>query len=84
MGKWRSAAEAVLRDAGIPLHYKEITKRAMSGPSFDPGGLTPEASMGAVIYSDISLHVKPYQPGYCAPGHGPEGRFQLTPYEGVH
>ena len=82
MGKWRSAAEAVLRDAGMPLHYKEITKRAMSEPSFDPGGPTPVASMGAVIYSDIrrngdqSTFVQTGRGVFGLRGQGPPGRLR--------
>ena len=37
----------------------------------------------AGLKKDGSLHVKPNKQGFCAPGHGPKGRHELTPYEGV-
>ncbi|MBA2631257.1 MAG: restriction endonuclease [Thermoleophilaceae bacterium] len=46
-------AEQVLRDAGgSPLHYREITERAVSGGLITPGGDTPWASVNAAMGVD--------------------------------
>lgn len=48
-----SAAQIILEQANGPLHYKEITQRALSqGLLFDTG-LTPEATMGSRLYVDV-------------------------------
>jgi len=49
------AAEAVLRDHanGSPMHYKKVTEVAIEKGLINPGGPTPEASMVAVITTDI-------------------------------
>ena len=39
------AALAVLQAAGQPLHYAEITTRALAQGLIEPSGLTPEASI---------------------------------------
>jgi restriction system protein len=46
-------AEQVLREAGgSPLHYREITERAIASGRVTPGGETPWASMNAAINVD--------------------------------
>jgi restriction system protein len=50
---FKDAAQRVLAEVGRPLHYKEITQRALDAELINPQGLTPEATMGAQLYSDI-------------------------------
>ena len=46
-------AEQVLRDAGGgPLHYREITRRAIDAGSISPSGETPWASVNAAMGVD--------------------------------
>jgi len=46
------AALAVLQTAKQPLHYAEITRRALEQGLIVPTGLTPEATMGSRLYTD--------------------------------
>lgn len=46
------AAFAVLQAAKQPLHYAEITRRALEQGLIVPTGLTPEATMGSRLYTD--------------------------------
>lgn len=46
------AAYTVLRIAKQPLHYAEITQRALEQGLIIPTGLTPEATMGSRLYTD--------------------------------
>ncbi len=50
---YKDAAQQVLADSGRPLHYEEITKRAIDRDLINPQGMTPEATMGAQLYQDI-------------------------------
>jgi restriction system protein len=50
---YKDAARRVLTETGRPLHYKEITRRAVDAELLNPQGLTPEATMGAQLYTDI-------------------------------
>lgn len=50
---YKDAAQQVLADWGRPLHYEEITRRAIDRDLINPQGMTPEATMGAQLYSDI-------------------------------
>ncbi len=43
------AAAEVLRIAGKPLHYKEITEKALAKGWLVTGGKTPEATMYAQV-----------------------------------
>ena len=48
------AALRVLREAeGGPLHFKEIARRAISARYVQSAGRTPEASLGAQLYTHI-------------------------------
>lgn len=47
------AAEVVLRKSGDPLHVKDITRRILSEKLWKTSGKTPEATVGARLYSDI-------------------------------
>ena len=53
MGAYLDAATKVLKDAGKPLHYKEITLRAITRKLITPGGKTPADSMNSRISVDI-------------------------------
>lgn len=46
------AAHTVLLAAQQPLHYAEITQRALAKNLIVPTGLTPEATMGSRLYTD--------------------------------
>ncbi|MFO7630893.1 MAG: winged helix-turn-helix domain-containing protein, partial [Caldilinea sp.] len=46
------AAYAVLQAAKQPLHYSDITRRALEHELIAPTGLTPEATMGSRLYTD--------------------------------
>jgi restriction system protein len=47
------AAEIVLKEAGTPLHYKEITQRMIENGLWQTEGLTPDATVNAYIAVDI-------------------------------
>lgn len=48
------AARRVLTEAGEPLHYREITRRALAAHLVDTQGQTPEAT----LYAQISVNIK--------------------------
>jgi restriction system protein len=50
---YKDAAHRVLAESGRPLRYEEITKRAIERDLINPQGMTPEATMGAQLYSDV-------------------------------
>jgi restriction system protein len=47
------AAKVILEAAGTPLHYREITRRALAEHFIEPKGKTPEATMGAQLYMAV-------------------------------
>jgi restriction system protein len=47
------AAAKVLTAAATPLHYREITRRALQQKLIEPKGKTPEATMGAQLYMAV-------------------------------
>jgi len=49
----RDAAQQVLQSAGHPLHYREITKRAIESALWRPQGKTPERTLNAQLSADI-------------------------------
>lgn len=51
--KYLSAAVKILNESGKPLHYKEITRRAIERGLLNATGLTPMESMGSRIYMNI-------------------------------
>jgi len=53
MTSFRRAALKVLRDAKEPLHYKEITKRALEEALIETSGATPERTMNTQLTSDM-------------------------------
>ncbi len=50
--QFKDAAYEVLKKAGQPLHYREITARALQMKILDTEGETPSSSMGALLYTD--------------------------------
>lgn len=46
------AAYEILKQAGEPLHFVEITNRALAAGLLDTKGKTPDASMGSRLYVD--------------------------------
>ncbi len=47
------AAERVLAEGGKPLHYREITRRALASGFVETSGKTPEATMNAQIATQL-------------------------------
>jgi restriction system protein len=50
--QFKDAAYEVLKEAGKPLHYKEITNFAFQKNILKTKGQTPQATMGALLYTD--------------------------------
>ncbi len=50
--QFKDAAYEVLKETGKPLHYNEITNLAQEKGILDTAGLTPHATMGALLYTD--------------------------------
>jgi restriction system protein len=59
------AIEQVLKDAGAPLHYEEITKQVLEKGLWTAAGKTPDATINARLAVDIK-------------GNGKQSRFQRT------
>ena len=62
------AAITVLRSNGRPMTVNEITAVAVARGLIHPAGKTPEATMGAVLYSYVREHpsaeiVRLFEPG---------------------
>ena len=53
MESYKKAAIRILSTANIPLHYREITTRAIEQKLITPEGKTPWATMNATISQDI-------------------------------
>jgi Holliday junction resolvase len=53
MNTFKQAAIEVLKEAGEPLHYGEITRRALESGILETEGATPDLSMNAQIAVDI-------------------------------
>jgi len=56
MSSFKLSAIKILRDAKEPLHYEEITKRAIEKNLIETQGATPEATMSAIIGRDIKFN----------------------------
>ena len=50
------AAERVLREAGKPLHYEEITERALAANLWFTSGKTPAATVNARLCDDMKRY----------------------------
>lgn len=53
MNKFKNAAIQILKDSNKPLHYTEITEKALELGILETEGATPEASMNAQISTEI-------------------------------
>jgi CRISPR/Cas system-associated exonuclease Cas4 (RecB family) len=53
MNKFKNAAILILRESKSPLHYKDITKRAIEKGILETDGATPEQSMNSQLGIDI-------------------------------
>lgn len=53
MNTFKQAAIEVLKEAGKPLHYAEITRLALESGILETEGATPEATMNSQIILDI-------------------------------
>lgn len=54
MNKFKIAAIKVLEEAGVPLHYKDITQIALDKEYLTTDGKTPEASMNAQLITEVN------------------------------
>jgi hypothetical protein len=61
---FKSAAAEVLREAGRPLHYADITEIALEQGYLDSAGATPQNTMRARLSSEVR--------------DNPESRFRRT------
>jgi restriction system protein len=50
--QFKDAAYEILKQAGEPLHYNEITDRALAKGILTTSGQTPHATMGSRLYTD--------------------------------
>ena len=50
--QFKDTAYQILIEAGEPLHYNEITDRALAAGILATTGQTPHATMGALLYTD--------------------------------
>lgn len=50
---FRGAAERVLREAGNPLHYVQISARALAAGLITTAGRTPDQTMGSQLYTAV-------------------------------
>lgn len=53
MDSFKNIAHQILKEAGRPLHSKEITKAALGRGWLKTAGRTPEATMNAQLLMDI-------------------------------
>lgn len=83
MVSFKLAAIKILRDSKEPLHYEEITKKALEQNLVETSGATPEATMNAQISVDIKIKGEKsaftrVKPGYFSlnPMYSPEEQKQ--------
>lgn len=56
MNTFKQAAITILKKSKEPLHYREITRKALEEGLFETQGATPEATMNAQIVMDIKRY----------------------------
>ena len=59
--QFKDAAYEILKDAGKPLHYNEITDIALHRRILETSGKTPHATMGALLYTDTSMTIHAFR-----------------------
>lgn len=69
------AAYTILQTAGQPLHFDDITQRALAQKLIAPQGLTPDATMASRLYTDT----KQPDSRFVRAGHGRFGLVQWQP-----
>ncbi len=69
------AAYTILKTAGRPLHFDDITQRALAQKLIAPQGLTPDATMASRLYTDT----KQPDSRFVRAGHGRFGLVQWQP-----
>jgi len=52
--QFKDAAYVILTRSGQPLHYREITAKALEENLLETTGRTPESTMGALLYTDTN------------------------------
>ncbi|NJN97951.1 MAG: hypothetical protein HC875_29685 [Anaerolineales bacterium] len=79
-------AYEILRQAGKPLHYIEITRRGQTAGILDSKGQTPEASMGSRLYVDTKRPSSRFRrvTGGIDVGHHQETQRLGLPEHGRH
>lgn len=68
------AAYHILSQASTPLHYAEITRRALAQGLITPTGRTPEATMGSRLYTDTLDEASRF-------ARNGRGRFELVQWQ---
>lgn len=68
MGSALNAVQKILADAGEPLHYKEIARRAIVDHLWETDGKTPEATINAQLSIHIKKHGKKAKFSRVGPG----------------
>ncbi|NUM44673.1 MAG: DUF2034 domain-containing protein [Anaerolineales bacterium] len=70
MLQFKDAAYEILKQTGEPLHYNDLTDRALAAGILTTAGQTPHATMGSRLYSDTlredSLFQRVGKKGYFA------------------
>ena len=61
--QFKDAAREVLKDANRALHYSEITNIALARRLLETSGKTPDAPMGALLYTDTLRPESPFRRG---------------------
>lgn len=69
MKSFKEAAKQILSDAGRPLHYREITDRAINQGLIESEGKTPWATMNAQLSVDIKQNGENSTFGRSEPGY---------------
>lgn len=68
--QFKDAAYVILTETGRPLHYREITAKALEKNLLETTGRTPESTMGALLYTDTlnsdSRFIRGKRPGTFA------------------
>jgi restriction system protein len=68
--QFKDAAYVILTESGEPLHYREITTKALEKNLLETAGRTPESTMVALLYTDTlnsdSRFVRGKRPGTFA------------------
>ena len=78
MNTFKQSAIEILKKAGTPLHYTEITRLALESSILETEGATPEATMNARIVGRASFQLARL-PAYGGKFGSKKGKIQSTP-----